>query len=76
MNTFSLLATESPHDLESLRRYHSTMKGLNVATQEGRLPKPFKQEELGQYWAEHCDFATYIKADPRQVEVIRSLSEV
>ncbi|CAJ1420814.1 unnamed protein product [Effrenium voratum] len=60
---------------EYFQRYHSTMKGLNVAMQEGRLPKPFYQEQLGQYWADHCDFARFLHADPRQVEVIRSLSQ-
>ncbi|CAK9096762.1 unnamed protein product [Durusdinium trenchii] len=60
---------------EYFQRYHSTMKGLTIATEEGRLPKPFKQEELGQYWADHCDFAKFIRADPRQIEVIRSLAQ-
>eukprot|EP00434_Breviolum_minutum_P003428 symbB.v1.2.003016.t1/scaffold113.1/size324549/14 len=60
---------------EYFQRYHSTMKGLNIATEEGRLPKPFKQEELGQYWADHCDYEKFIRADPVQIEVIRSLAE-
>ncbi|CAE7363301.1 ppaX [Symbiodinium natans] len=61
---------------EYFQRYHSTMKGLNMATKDGRLPKPFRQEELGQFWADHCDFERFIHPDPRQAEVIHSLAQV
>ncbi|CAE7641476.1 CIPK15 [Symbiodinium sp. CCMP2456] len=61
---------------EYFQRYHSTMKGLNVAMEEGRLPKPFQQEDLGQFWADHCDFARFIHPDPEQFQVIHSLAQV
>ncbi|KAJ8598499.1 hypothetical protein CTAYLR_001366 [Chrysophaeum taylorii] len=42
---------------EYFRRYHSTLKGLTVATKEGKLPRPFVERELGEFWAENCDFS-------------------
>lgn len=60
---------------EYFQRYHSTMKGLNVAMEEGRLPKEFKQEKLAQYWAEHCDFAKYVPVDHDQLHHLRSLQQ-
>eukprot|EP00449_Zooxanthella_nutricula_P004236 CAMPEP_0198499172 /NCGR_PEP_ID=MMETSP1462-20131121/7453_1 /TAXON_ID=1333877 /ORGANISM="Brandtodinium nutriculum, Strain RCC3387" /LENGTH=233 /DNA_ID=CAMNT_0044228131 /DNA_START=1 /DNA_END=699 /DNA_ORIENTATION=+ len=58
---------------EYMKRYHSTLKGLTVAMEEGRLPKPFRQEELGQYWAKNCDYGRFVKEDPELVEMMRTL---
>jgi len=60
---------------EYFTRFHSTMKGLNVATAEGRLPKPFVQEELGDFWAEHCDYERYLAPDAAFVDALRSLRD-
>lgn len=63
---------------EYFRKYHSTMKGLGIATEEGRLPnpeKPFKEQELAQFWAENCDFAKYLKPDPSFIDALRSLRD-
>lgn len=46
---------------EYFKKHHSTLKGLAMADKEGRLPRPFVQEELGQFWAQHCDFERYLK---------------
>merc|ERR1711972_911229 len=32
-----------------------------------------RQEELGEYWAEHCDFGKYIKKDPALVDMMGTL---
>jgi FMN phosphatase YigB (HAD superfamily) len=41
--------------------YHSTVKGLTKAAEEGELPggagATFQKELLGDYFAKHCDFA-------------------
>ena len=58
---------------EYFQRFHSTLKGLTVATEEGRLPRPFKQEELGEFWAEHCDFGKYLTPNPTFVDCLRTL---
>jgi hypothetical protein len=34
---------------EVFRATHSTLKGLTLASQEGRLPKPFAEPMLGKY---------------------------
>ena len=47
--------------LEMFQKYHSTLKGLSVASDEGLLPKPFELYSLGAYWAAHCDFERYLK---------------
>eukprot|EP00930_Biecheleria_cincta_P059970 TRINITY_DN45686_c0_g1_i1.p1 TRINITY_DN45686_c0_g1~~TRINITY_DN45686_c0_g1_i1.p1 ORF type:complete len:263 (-),score=50.74 TRINITY_DN45686_c0_g1_i1:60-848(-) len=60
---------------EYFQRYHSTMKGLNVAMQEGRLPKQFQQEKLARYWADHCDFAKYVPVDHAQLKHLQSLQQ-
>eukprot|EP00929_Paragymnodinium_shiwhaense_P060464 TRINITY_DN30194_c0_g1_i3.p1 TRINITY_DN30194_c0_g1~~TRINITY_DN30194_c0_g1_i3.p1 ORF type:complete len:223 (-),score=58.50 TRINITY_DN30194_c0_g1_i3:134-802(-) len=58
---------------EYFQKYHSTMKGLTVATEEGRLPKPFNKDELGLYWAEHCDFEKYVKPNPGLADDLKTL---
>lgn len=60
---------------EYFQQYHSTMKGLSVAMQEGRLPREFKQEKLAQYWADHCDFAKYVPVDQAQLNHLQSLQQ-
>ena len=45
---------------EVFRATHSTLKGLTLASREGRLPKPFAEPMLGEYWAAHCDFDAYL----------------
>ena len=47
--------------LEMFQKYHSTLKGLSVASDEGLLPKPFELYSLGAYWAAHCDFERYLE---------------
>jgi len=59
--------------MEYIKRYHSTLKGLAVATKEGRLPKPFREEDLGKYWAEQCDFASYIGPDYDLINALEDL---
>ena len=46
---------------EYFRKYHSTLKGLTVADQEGRLSKKFDPTELAEYWAENCRFSEFLK---------------
>jgi len=58
---------------EFFKKYHSTLKGLTIADGEGRLPRPFKKEELGEFWAEHCDFPKYVKPNPELADALRSL---
>jgi len=49
---------------EMFQKYHSTLKGLKVASDEGRLPRPFDMYSLGRYWAAHCDFAGHLAPNP------------
>lgn len=58
---------------EMFQKYHSTLKGLKVASEEGRLPKPFELYSLGRYWAEHCEFTTFLKPN---VELLAQLQEL
>lgn len=60
---------------EYIQRYHSTLKGLAVATEEGRLPKPFRQEELGKFWAENCEFERFIGPDLELIDTLQSLRD-
>lgn len=57
------------------QKYHSTMKGLNIATKEGKLPKPFNQDDLGAYWAAHCDFAKYVKPNAALADALKELRD-
>jgi len=58
---------------EYFRKYHSTLKGLAVATREGRLPKPFVESELGDYWADHCDFESFLTPNATFAADLRAL---
>ena len=58
---------------EVFRATHSTLKGLTLASQEGRLPKPFAEPMLGEYWAAHCDFDAYL---PRNNEFREQLAKL
>ena len=58
---------------EVFRATHSTLKGLTLASQEGRLPKKFEEPMLGEYWAAHCDFDAYL---PRNNEFRDQLGEL
>jgi len=60
---------------EYFQRYHSTLKGLSIASREGKLPRPFNEIELGQYWTEHCNFEKYLKPDPLVIEALRTLRD-
>eukprot|EP00405_Crypthecodinium_cohnii_P026508 CAMPEP_0206494710 /NCGR_PEP_ID=MMETSP0324_2-20121206/47928_1 /ASSEMBLY_ACC=CAM_ASM_000836 /TAXON_ID=2866 /ORGANISM="Crypthecodinium cohnii, Strain Seligo" /LENGTH=239 /DNA_ID=CAMNT_0053978493 /DNA_START=71 /DNA_END=786 /DNA_ORIENTATION=- len=56
------------------KRYHSSMKGLKVACDEGKTPLPFREEDLAAYFAERCEFER-LKPDPSIKEVLMSLKE-
>eukprot|EP00928_Gymnodinium_smaydae_P082526 TRINITY_DN65866_c0_g1_i1.p1 TRINITY_DN65866_c0_g1~~TRINITY_DN65866_c0_g1_i1.p1 ORF type:complete len:281 (+),score=33.88 TRINITY_DN65866_c0_g1_i1:91-843(+) len=60
---------------EVFRKYHSTLKGLTVASAEGLLPKPFHQEDLGEYWADAADFATFLKPNATLIETLSKLKK-
>jgi len=60
---------------EYFQRYHSTLKGLSIASREGKLPRPFNELELGEYWTEHCNFEKYLKPDPLVIEALRTLRD-
>lgn len=55
------------------RRYHSTLKGLSVASSEGKLRNEFRQESLGEYWAKNCEFEKFLKRDDGFVADFESL---
>ena len=59
---------------EVFREHHSTLKGLTVASHEGRLPRPFVQSALGDYWAAHCDFPKFLPKNEALVQQLRELS--
>jgi len=58
------------------QKYHSTLKGLKVASEEGLLPKPFELYSLGRYWAEHCDFAGHLAPNPALAEQLHELKDL
>lgn len=63
---------------EYFRRYHSSVKGLTVATEEGRLPKPFDKADCARYWAENCDFTKYLgslESNAPFAEALRTLRD-
>jgi len=60
---------------EYFQRYHSTLKGLAIASRDGRLPRPFNELELGDFWAGQCDFEKYLKPDPCLIETLGSLRD-
>jgi putative hydrolase of the HAD superfamily len=67
---------------EYFERYHSTVKALTVAEQEGRFPPPkdpatsktprFETDDLATYWATKLDFNLL---GGRQEELIRDLND-
>uniref|UniRef100_A0A7S3K5P8 Pyrimidine 5'-nucleotidase n=1 Tax=Aureoumbra lagunensis TaxID=44058 RepID=A0A7S3K5P8_9STRA len=58
---------------EYFRKYHSTLKGLTVAGQEGKLPKPFREEDLGDYFTENCNFEKFLKPNPHLAQQLKQL---
>lgn len=59
---------------EYFRRYHSSMKGLRVACEEGKTPRPFREEDLADWFASRCDFSM-LQPDPVLAEMLRSLGD-
>lgn len=57
------------------QRYHSSMKGLRVASEEGKTPKPFREEELAAWFATRCDFAKYLRPNAVLSDTLRSLRD-
>lgn len=45
---------------EVFRETHSTLKGLTLAAARGKMPKPFEEHMLGDYWAAHCEFDAFL----------------
>jgi hypothetical protein len=60
---------------EYFKKYHSTLKGLSVATAEGKLPRPFAQHMLGEYWAEHCEFEKFLPQNLALAAQLKSLRD-
>jgi putative hydrolase of the HAD superfamily len=60
---------------EFFQKYHSTLKALTVASEEGRLPGRFVAEELAEWWAEHCDYDRYLIPNPKLIEMIQDFHE-
>lgn len=52
---------------EYFGRYHSTVKALTVADQEGRLPagQHFEASAFSQFLIDGCDYHKYLAPDPR-----------
>jgi len=68
---------------EYFEKYHSTVKALTVASEEGALPKnedgsdrKFDAADLANYWVEGCKFKEHIEVNPLLIEAIKSLKEV
>ena len=61
---------------EVFRATHSTLKGLTLASQEGRLPNPFEEPMLGEYWAAHCEFDAYLPRNDAFREQLAELREL
>jgi len=62
---------------EYFQKYHSSVKGLTVADEEGKLPKGkhFAEESLGEWFAAECDFAAYVKPQPAFIEALQTLPQ-
>jgi putative hydrolase of the HAD superfamily len=60
---------------EYFERYHSTVKALSKADEEGALPSGhhFVRESLGEWWAENCDMRKYLTPDRELIEALHSL---
>jgi len=64
-------------------KYHSTLKALSVAGQEGALPlnedgtaRVFDGDDLSRYWAERCRFDEFLTKDERIIGALSSLAAV
>eukprot|EP00931_Biecheleriopsis_adriatica_P079234 TRINITY_DN52638_c0_g1_i1.p1 TRINITY_DN52638_c0_g1~~TRINITY_DN52638_c0_g1_i1.p1 ORF type:complete len:282 (+),score=75.07 TRINITY_DN52638_c0_g1_i1:29-847(+) len=62
--------------LEYFKRFHSSMKGLAVACKEGKLPRPFREQDLSDWFADRCNFPKYLKPNPELAAELRSLRDV
>lgn len=60
---------------EYFERYHSSMKGLAMAGNEGKLPKPFQEEELAEWFADHCNHTDFLKPDTELADMLVSLRD-
>ena len=58
---------------EYFERTHSTLKALLVAQEEGRLPAPFEQPQLGEWWAERCDHEGLLSPQPKFIADMAAL---
>jgi len=63
------------------RKYHSTVKALAVADEEGQLPIPdgwpagkkfFEPNDLSEWWAEHLNFDLLGEKDAELIEMLES----
>ena len=54
-------------------RYHSTVKALTVAEQEGALPEGvhFEAAHLADHWASKLDFARYLTPNPTLIDSLQ-----
>ena len=48
---------------EVFTKYHSTLKGLTMANEEGRLRRPFRKEDLSQWYVDNCDYKGFLRRD-------------
>lgn len=53
-------------------KYHSTLKSLTVADEEGALPKHFNQPDLGAWWSANCQFAKFLTPQPTFIAALKS----
>mmetsp|Transcript_96733 Transcript_96733/g.250380 ORF Transcript_96733/g.250380 Transcript_96733/m.250380 type:complete len:271 (-) Transcript_96733:79-891(-) len=60
---------------EYFQRYHSSMKGLKVASDEGKTYKPFLEKDLADWFADECAFAKFLKPNPELAEILGSLRD-
>jgi len=60
---------------EFFQKYHSTLKGLTVAAEEGRLSRNFVPEELADWWAEHCDYDRYLMPNQKIIEMMQAFHD-
>mmetsp|Transcript_21006 Transcript_21006/g.43819 ORF Transcript_21006/g.43819 Transcript_21006/m.43819 type:complete len:255 (-) Transcript_21006:19-783(-) len=63
-------------------KYHSTIKALTVAAEEGALPpnddgskRGFNAADLANYWVSGCKFDEYIKVNEKLIEALKELKE-
>merc|ERR1719336_3300970 len=60
---------------EYFQRYHSSMKALRVASDEGKLPLPFREEDFAPWFGERCDFGRFLRPNPAFAECLRTLRD-